>query len=414
MKQQIIDNLANAEMLEKLYRSNKQSFAKAFSELTASYDSELIRFWKIRLAENKTPLVVSTKIVDVVVLIAICLITGFLVKIPNVFPEIGFERFYTRNLAVILFNGLVMYSLFRLGAKAVKAAIVYVVALVAMLLYLNVIPNETGHSSDLALMHAPLLMWCIWGVVFTLHNFRNPSERMEFIRFNGELVIMTVLILLAGGLLTALTLGLFTAINIDISTFYFDYIAIFGLVGAPVVAAYLTHSYGNITGKIAPVIAKVFTPLVLITLLVYLVSMLVGGSAVMHDRELLIVFNVMLLAVMAIVVFSLSELDRKQQHNIHTLILLLLTVSALIINAVALVAIVSRLFQGITPNRSVLAVSNLLIFVHLFLISIGLLRSYFRGESVDSIARITGRYLGVYAVWTFVVVFLVPVLFSFR
>ena len=52
MKQQILENLNNPEILEKLYRDNKQDFSKAFDEISNDYNSDLLRFWKIRLASK--------------------------------------------------------------------------------------------------------------------------------------------------------------------------------------------------------------------------------------------------------------------------------------------------------------------------------------------------------------------------
>ena len=78
--------------------------------------------------------------------------------------------------------------------------------------------------------------------------------------------------MLSGGLLSAVTIGLFSVINQNIKEFYLENVAVFGGVAAPIVSFYLIKMYPNLTNKIVPVIARVFTPLILISLIVYLIS----------------------------------------------------------------------------------------------------------------------------------------------
>jgi uncharacterized membrane protein len=173
----------------------------------------------------------------------------------------------------------------------------------------------------LSLIHSPLLLWCLFGLSFISFGYKNTGKRIEFIRFNGEFITMTGLILIAGGLFSAITIGLFSVIDMDIENFYFENIALTGGVAIPIVSFYLIRLYPDLTSRIAPVIARVFTPLVLITLVVYLGSLIFSESRILEDRDLLLLFNVMLLAVMGIIVFSVSELDKSRERDINVLIL---------------------------------------------------------------------------------------------
>jgi hypothetical protein len=225
---------------------------------------------------------------------------------------------------------------------------------------------------------------------------------------------MTGLILLAGGLMTAITLGLFSVIKMDIAKFYLEYVVVFGGVASPIVASYLIQLYPDITSKIAPVIARVFTPLVLVTLIIYLISMILSDSKIFLDRDLLIMFNAMLLAVMAIIVFSITELNKSKAKNSNVLVLFLLAVLAIAINTIALVAIISRISTGMTPNRTVVLISNLLVFINLILLARRLFESYFRGTQLDAVEISVVKFLPVYFVWTIVVIFVLPFLFGLR
>jgi len=151
-----------------------------------------------------------------------------------------------------------------------------------------------------------------------------------------------------------------------------------------------------------------------VTLVIYLVSLALSGISILEDRNLLILFNVMLVAVMAIIVFSATELDKSRNRNIHVLILLILAIITLVINSVALTAIITRLTDGLTPNRTVVLVTNLLVFVNLLLIAKDLFRSWFAAEKLGSVEKTVGRYLVVYFLWTVFAVFILPALFGWN
>ncbi len=142
--------------------------------------------------------------------------------------------------------------------------------------------------------------------------------------------------------------------------------------------------------------------------------MIFSKTRILEDRDLLLLFNVMLLAVMAIVIFSVAELDKSKDKNINVLILFLLTVLAIVINSIALFAIITRITNGLTPNRTVVLVSNILIFVNLILLAKSLYKSYLECNHLDSVESTVARYMTVYAVWTVIVIFVLPFVFGFK
>ncbi len=414
MKQRIIECLDRPDDLEKLYRDNKQDFSKSFAEISDDYNSDLVKFWKIRLA-NETEIDSKGFLKsDLLVVILLSLITGVLVKLPAIFSQIHEESFYLRDLAIVVFNGLILFTFWQNKIFDKKRILIYSAVVLILALFVNLLPYKETDSINLVLIHSPLFLWCLFGLTYVSFDYKNIAKRIAFIRFNGELLIMTGLLLIAGVLLTAITLGLFSAIKMNIEEFYINYVVIVGAVAAPIVAYYLIQVYPSITSKIAPVIARVFTPLVLITLMVYLVSLVFSESKILKDRDLLILFNVMLLAVMAIIVFSISELDKSKNRNINTLILFSLALLAIVINTIALTAIITRVYNGLTPNRTVVLVSNLLIFVNLILIAKSLFQSYFKAKQLDSVESTVAKYLPVYLAWTVIVIFVLPFLFGMK
>ena len=95
--------------------------------------------------------------------------------------------------------------------------------------------------------------------------------------------------------------------NIDIEEFYFRYIVITGLASLPIIGTYIIDKNPNIVDKISPFIAKLFSPIVLITLFIYIGSIIFFGSNIYNDRDFLLLFNGVLIAVMALIFFSITE-----------------------------------------------------------------------------------------------------------
>ncbi len=414
MKQQIIDSISDPEKLESLYRQNQQDFGKFFSEISGDYDSSLVSFWKIRLSRDRSPARTKAQLRDLIEVLGIAVFTAVLALIPAVFTAIDQEFFFVRNVALIAFNGLILYSFWLNKDSGLKKLMAYGFILMASALYLNLLPASPGDSVLIAFLHVPLMLWCFFGLTYIRFDFRSLPNRMNFIRFSGELIIMAGLILLAGGVLTGITLGLFSVIGMEIEKIYTDFIAVPGALAAPVIAFYLIRTYPGITSKIAPVIARVFTPVVLATLTIYLVSLPFSKSSILENRELLIIFNLMLLGVLALIIFSISEISKAISEKNNLMGLFLLSVMAIVINSIAIIAIFSRLSDGLTPNRTVVLVTNLLVFVNLILITIKLFQARFKGAPAETIEKSVAGYLNVYAIWTVVAVFILPLVFGFR
>ena len=111
-------------------------------------------------------------------------------------------------------------------------------------IYINLLPNDRqSNSINLAYIHLPLLLWCIYGLIFIDFNLRDTLRRIDYIKYNGDLAILIALIAIAGGILTGVTIGLFSAIDLQIEKFYFDYIVIWGLVSVPIVATYIFKNF---------------------------------------------------------------------------------------------------------------------------------------------------------------------------
>jgi hypothetical protein len=171
----------------------------------------------------------------------------------------------------------------------------------------------------------------------------------------------------------------------------------------------------SVIENMAPVLTRLFTPLLTLLLLVFLVTMAWTGSPINVKREVLIGFDLLLAVVVALVLYAASARDPQAPPGFFDGLQLLLVVSALVVDAVALWAIAARISEfGFTPNRVAALGENLILLVNLAWTA-WLYASFLRRRGSFSILeRWQIAYLPVYSVWAAVVVAVFPPLFGYR
>jgi hypothetical protein len=117
---------------------------------------------------------------------------------------------------------------------------------------------------------------------------------------------------------------------------------------------------------------------------------------------------------MALIFFSVVESVQENKVGLMTWVLASLSLVTLVVNGIALSAIAFRISEwGITPNRLAVLGGNLVMIVHLVMVSRQLILTV-RGKSkLDQVGLTLVRYLPIYLLWTTIVIFLFPLLFSF-
>ena len=414
MKKQIINNLDNPKELEKLYRENKTVFKKEFNSIYPEIKAKIIaQIWNERLNFENEEISFGSNNELLIVIIA-SFIAGVIAKLPQ-FIGITPEYFYPRNIAFVVFPLLIAYFAWKQKANT-KTLVTALVVVSVSILFINVLPkSDTSDTLILACSHLPLFLWAVLGFTYLGEDLKSSQGRMDFLRYNGDLVVMTAIILIAGGLMAGITLGLFRLIEIQVEEFYFQYIGIWGLAASPIVATYLVQTNPHLVNKVSPVIAKVFTPLVLITLVIYLIALIYTGKDPYNDREFLLIFNMLLLGVMAIIFFSIAETSKNSDSKINTVMLLGLSIVTIIINGIALSAILFRISEwGITPNRLAVLGPNILILTNLFLVTYWLFKAVKDNTGIDKVGNSIALFLPIYSLWTVLVTFVFPIIFNFK
>lgn len=414
MRDKIQSHLENPAQLEKLYRTNKTTFKREFSSLYPSLKgNKLADFWHERLHYEHNEIQSGSR-KDIVFILIICAIAGLIAKIPALF-SIDEEFFYPRNIGFIIFPALSAYFAWKNKISRGKILVI-IAAILTGLFYINSLPNvKSSDTLTLSCIHLVLFLWSILGYSFVSGSGINNEKRLDYLKYNGDLIVMTTLILIAGGIMTGITIGLFSLIGLQIEQFYFDYFGIFGLASAPIIGTYLTQTNPQLVGKVSPIIARIFSPLVLFMLLIYLTAIIYLGKDPYQDREFLMIFNALLIGVMAIIFFSLSEANQSYKSRGEIWVLFLLSCVTIIINGVALSAILFRIAEwGITPNRAAVLGSNVLILVNLTMVAKQLYGAVFKKMNIQEVGKTITYYLPVYVLWTIIVTFLFPLFFGIK
>ena len=414
MSTTIIDNIGNPAALELMYRQDAAQFTLDFDAVYESIkDEPVAKVWHERL-HYVQPVVNWGSKNELWMVICVAAVASIVALVPN-FITIEQDVYYSRNIGLILFGALMAYFIFK-QQQVLSSIIVPVVITIASVVYMNLLPNLPKSDSIVqASIHMPLLLWVVFGYVFMNGGFAKSNSRISFLRFNGDFMVMSGLMLIAGGLFCAITIGLFSLIGVRIENYFQDYMVPIGLSSVPVVAAFLVQNNNQLVSKISPVIARIFTPIVFVTLFIFIATVIATGNYPNSNRDFLMLFNVLLVAVMALILFSLTEITKSSDQKMNQWLLLGLSVLTIVVNIIALSSISYRISSyGFSPNRLSVLGADLLILFNLILVSRKLFLIVRGKVGVEEVEQSIAMFLPVYFIWTAFVAFGFPILFSMK
>jgi hypothetical protein len=353
---------------------------------------------------------------DAFVAFSLAVAAAVLIKLPAFFGMQLDENpnFYARNLSLFVLPVLTGYFAWkrRLSTSTLRwLAVPFVAAGVLA----NVYPFAMlGSTERLTALHLPIALWVAVGIAYAGSRWKEVAGRMDFIRFSGELFIYYVLIALGGGVFTGFLMMMFKTIGIDAEWFIQSWLLPCGAAGAVIVASWLVEAKQSVIENMAPVLTRLFTPMFAILLVTFLATLLLTGRAVDIERNLLIAFDLLLVVVLGLLLYSVSARDPQLPAGPFDVMQVVLVVSALLADLVALWAISARITElGFTPNRVAALGVNVILLVNLAWSAVLYVRFLRARGSFTDLERWQTGYLPVYAVWAAIVVIVFPPLFGF-
>ncbi len=352
---------------------------------------------------------------DAIVVFSLALAAALLVKLPALFgiPMVNAnEEFYLRNASLFVLPLLTAYFAWKRNVAPATLRWLAVVFVAAGVFANVALFAHGGTAGMLGALHLPIALWIAVGVAYAGARWKEVAGRMDFIRFSGELFIYYVLIALGGGVFTGFMMMIFEAIGITLQPFVQSWLIPCGAAGAVLVASWLVEAKQSVIENMVPVLTRLFTPLFAVMLVAFLGTMLWTGRGVGIQRDVLIGFDLLLAIVVALLLYSVSARDPRAPAGAFDVVQIVLIVSALVADLVALWAIGARISDfGFSANRVAALGENIILLVNLSWSAVVYIR-FLRGRgSFTSLERWQTGYLPVYAAWAAIVVIAFPLVF---
>jgi hypothetical protein len=361
----------------------------------------------------------TNKVRSILMVLVFSLIAGTMSKLPEFIYgmkdyTIGYDLMIFKNITLYVLPLVALYLLLQhKSSRKMTMVLMGIFALTIVLI--NVYPFNGDRNTELLTgLHTPLLMWLIIGVAYLGDEWKISKRRMDFIRFTGEAFIYGVLIYSGLMVLIGFIFLIFSSINIDVSEFITKYLIVYGSYGTVLVTVYQVEKK-NLMENFAPILAKIFSPLFLIAMSVFLLTIVFTGRNPLVDRSYLIAFDAMLILVLALVLYVISARKEDEKIGLFDYLSIGLITTALLIDGIALVEIILRLASmGITPNKMAALGENVLVFINLGGLAYFYIKVIQKRVQFEILERFQTRYLVIYAGWLAIVAFIFPILFGFQ
>lgn len=370
------------------------------------------RLWKQLLGAGEDSSPAPTGWVEALVFAVTAAVVVEVARVAAGFPGKD-PGWFSRNLSLFVLPFLAGYFARRrqLDARAwLFAAVPFALAA----LVINLFPYDADSDTEkLVALHLPVVMWFAIAFPYMGGTLRSHERRMDFVRFTGEWFIYFVLIALGGGVLMGLTAGIFKPAGVDVDQIA-HWVMPAGAAGGVIVAAWLVESKQRVVENMAPVLTMVFTPLFSFMLACAVVVYAVTEIGDTFDRDLLSVFDALLLVVLALILYAISARDPSTTPNWMDRIQLVGITSALVLDAMVLGSMVARIGDlGFSPNRTAALGLNVVLLVNLAGAASLSVRFVTGRSTLHRLERWQTSYLPVLALWAATVVVVLPPLFGF-
>ncbi len=352
------------------------------------------------------------------------LIVGLLASANNQFLErIPYVALLWAPIAAavaILFLALAARSYYRAAILAI-GLLVIAVTYVLLIAPTQQIWHANAYADQMAI-HLPLLAWIALG--FTLLGLRPlVKDRFSFLIKSIEVAITAGLYLIAGVAFGLITLGMLQALSIELPENWMLFLAGGGFGVIPILAIASIYDprlkpseqdFHQGLSKFIANMMRLLLPLTLLVLAVYIVLIPFNFLEPFRNRDVLIVYNIMLFAVMGLLLGATPILSDDLAAKLKTALragILAVAGLAILISVYAFAAIIYRTAADrLTLNRLVIIGWNIINTTILGFLFYRVLR----GSADDWVERaqaVFGRSMLAYVVWDLFVIFAIPLIF---
>lgn len=246
-----------------------------------------------------------------------------------------------------------------------KRSLLVLAGLIGLGLYATLFNTlaDREHYRILMMLHLPLLAW-IGAGLSVLGLGSEHQNRFAFLIKSIEVFITGGIYLIAGGVFVGITTSMFEALDVSIPDLFLRLLFAggFGLIPVlAVVSVYdprlspIEQSFERGLGRIISTLMRLLLPLTLLVLIVYLFVIPFNFMEPFRNREVLIIYNVMLFAIMGLLIGATpargDDLSPKYQPLLRKGVLAV-AMLAVLVSLYAMSATVYRtILGGITINR---------------------------------------------------------------
>jgi len=274
----------------------------------------------------------------------------------------------------------------------------------------------------LMVLHLGLLAWAGVGIVALARRADAPN-RFAFLAKSLEAFVVAGLLAIAGGIFTAITFGLFNALGIQPPDWAVRLFIAGGGGLIVLVAVALVYDpksepaqqpFDEGLSKLVALLMRLLLPLTVAVLLVYLAFIPFNWREPFENREVLVVFNAMLFAVLALLMGATpvqgGDLSERGQSWLRRGVIALAAL-ALLVSLYALAAILYRTsIDRLTPNRLAFIGWNVVNITILALILIQQARAG-RARWLEGVHRAYSIGVVLYIAWALIGLLALPWLF---
>ncbi|NUQ81907.1 MAG: hypothetical protein HUU10_09885 [Bacteroidetes bacterium] len=325
---------------------------------------------------------------------------------------------YPLNVSMMVVPFIALFYLGRNQIRKQSSVPGWWMVLLFMLLPLivNTYPfKQNGQTLILTLIHIPVAVWMLLAF-FRSDSLRMSVEsRLDFIRFSGETLVYSVLVGLCTVVLTAFTIGLFNLFFDHLEKWFESWVFPLILTGTLFTGVLLVERKRSLVENFAPVLARIVAPVLLVVLTVFALLVIPNMSDLLIDREVLITMDAMLLGVILVTVYSVSTQSDLTPNRFDNWVNLSLVAVAMVINTIAMGAMVSRISEfGLSPNKLTALGANILLVGNLVILLVYFTRQIRGKGSATASLSMQSWYLVVYFLWMLIVGLGFPVFFGFE